>query len=148
MDDKRVIPDLMSDALAGGPLTMFSDGRATRSFCYVTDAIEAMWHVLLSSHHGEVFNVGNDAEEVTMAQVAARMQQVAGEPTLDIEYRRSPDVDYLTDNPDRRCPDLTKMRRAFEWVPQVSLTDGLSRTLAHYRELQGRGVDGDKGRGV
>ena len=148
LDDKRVIPDLMSDALAGGPLTIFSNGLATRSFCYVSDAIQAMWHVLLSSHDGEVFNVGNDAEEVTVAQVAARMQQVAGAPALEIEYRRSPDADYLTDNPDRRCPDLTKMRRTFEWSPHVSLTDGLSRTLAHYRELQGRRFDADKGRGV
>src|SRR5205823_3904863 len=91
-----------------------------------------------SSCNGDAFNVGNDAEEVTVAEVAARMQQVAGEPRPEIAYRRSPDADYLTDNPDRRRPDLTKMRATFEWAPQVSLTDGLSRTLAHYRERRAR----------
>lgn len=147
LDDKRIIPDLMSDALAGGPLTILSDGRATRSYCYITDAIDAMWRVLLSPCDGEAFNVGNGAEEVTVAQVAARMQQVAGQPALDIQYRRSPDADYLTDNPERRCPDLTKMRRTFGWTPRVSLAEGLSRTLAHYRELQARRGSSGRGRG-
>ena len=145
LDDKRVIPDMMSDALAGGPLTILSDGRATRSFCYITDAISAIWHVLLSSSDGEAFNVGNDAEEVTVVDVAERMQQVAGEPRLEIQYRRSADADYLTDNPDRRRPDLTKMRGTFNWAPRVSLTDGLARTLAHYRELQARRLHDNPG---
>lgn len=146
LDDKRIIPDLMSDALGGGPLTILSNGRATRSYCYISDAIAAIWHVLLSSCDGEAFNVGNDAEEVTVAEVAERMRLVAGEPPLEIRYGRSADADYLTDNPDRRRPDLTKMRGAFDWAPRVSLTDGLSRTLAHYRELQARGANQHEGR--
>jgi dTDP-glucose 4,6-dehydratase/UDP-glucuronate decarboxylase len=136
LDDRRVIPDLIADALAQQPLTILSDGRATRSFCYVADVIQAMWHVLLSDCDGEAFNVGNDAEEVTIEQVAGRLQQVAGDPPLDIRYRHSADADYLTDNPERRCPDLTKMRRAFGWAPRVTLTQGLGRTLAHCREVQ------------
>jgi len=145
LDDKRIIPDFISDALGGGPLTLLSDGRATRSFCYVSDAIEGLWRVLLSSCDGEAFNVGNDAEEVTVADVAAALQRVAGDPPLTIQYRRSPDADYLTDNPERRRPDLTKIRSTFDWTPRISLTEGLSRTLEHYRERLGRGEK--KGRG-
>lgn len=138
LDDKRIIPDFIGDAVARRDLTILSDGRATRSFCYISDAIRAMWHVLLSSCDGEIFNVGNDAEEVSVEQVARRLQDVAGEPRLEIRYCRSSDPHYLTDNPDRRRPDLTKICRTFRWRPRISLSEGLSRTLAHYRELQER----------
>jgi dTDP-glucose 4,6-dehydratase/UDP-glucuronate decarboxylase len=133
LDDLRIMPDLMSAALARRPLVLLSDGRATRSFCHVRVAVGAILLLLVAGDRGEVFNVGND-EEVSIAGLAEAMADVAGPPRLPIEYRASSDKDYLTDNPQRRCPDLTKLRTRTRWRPQIPLRDGLARTLASYRE--------------
>jgi UDP-glucuronate decarboxylase len=134
LDDKRIIPDLMSAALDRAPIILFSDGRATRAFCYVTDAVRAIFHVLVSGPAGEAFNVGNDAVETSILKVAETLRDVAGPPALDIQLRVSADREYLTDNPQRRCPDLTKLRRHCTWTPKISLAEGLERTLRSYRE--------------
>ncbi len=134
LDDGRIIPDLMKSVLHRQPLVLYSNGRATRAFCYITDAVCAMWYVLLSDTNGEVFNVGNDEKEVSIRELAESVRQIAGPPWLEIEHRVSEDVDYLKDNPQRRCPDLTKLRRWFPWQPKVSLVEGLKRTLCSYLE--------------
>lgn len=133
LDDQRIIPDLMAAALARRSSVLYSDGRATRSFCYVRDAIRAMLLVLVSDADGEAFNVGND-EETTMSALAELMATIAAPPRLAVEYRVSADKDYLSDNPQRRCPDLSKLRTRTGWRPEVRLADGLARTLASYRE--------------
>ncbi|HJQ34116.1 MAG TPA: NAD-dependent epimerase/dehydratase family protein [Pyrinomonadaceae bacterium] len=135
LDDGRIIPDLIGAAVRREPITIYSDGRATRAFCYVSDAVSAMWHVLLSDADGEIFNVGNDQEEITVRGVAERLREVAGPPLLDIQYRTSADEHFVTDNPQRRCPDLTRLRQRFPWEPQVDLTRGLERTLSANLEL-------------
>lgn len=141
LDDARIIPDLMKAAVHGSPLVLFSDGRATRSFCYVRDAIAGMLYVLLSQADGEAFNVGNDEEEISIRDLASRMVKVAGDPPLSIEFRVSEDAKYTVDNPQRRSPVLTKLRSLAPWTPQVSLDEGLARTLQSYRELhRGEGV--------
>jgi UDP-glucuronate decarboxylase len=134
LDDCRIIPDLMSAALRREPLVLFSDGRATRSFCYIRDAIRAMFQVLMSKADGEAFNVGNDEKEIAIAELAQELCRVAGPPPLEVMYRVSKDPQYLTDNPQRRCPDLAKLRRYFDWTPKVSLSEGLRRTLHSYQE--------------
>lgn len=140
LDDRRIIPDLMSSALQGAPIVLHSDGRATRSFCYIADAVDAMMRLLLSPYDGEAFNVGNDREEISVQDTARCLQDIAGDPRLAIEWRPSTDPDYLRDNPQRRCPDLTKLRTRFAWEPAVCLRDGLARTLAHYREASAKDV--------
>jgi dTDP-glucose 4,6-dehydratase/UDP-glucuronate decarboxylase len=139
IDDRRIIPDLMSAALERHSLVLLSDGRATRAFCYALDFIRALLLILVSNHNGEVFNVGNDEAETSMSAVAETMSEVAGEPRLPVEHRTSDDRDYLTDNPTRRCPDLTKLRTSFDWSPRVPLREGLRRTLDSYRELRTKG---------
>jgi UDP-glucuronate decarboxylase len=134
LDDRRIVPDLISAALQGRPLVLYSDGRATRSFCYVADAIRAMWHVLLSDADGEAFNVGNDEREISMSDFARELAAIAGDPPLEVIHQVSEDPQYLTDNPQRRCPDLTKLRTRFAWTPQVGFREGLQRTLRSYRE--------------
>ncbi|MBI4533411.1 MAG: NAD-dependent epimerase/dehydratase family protein [Candidatus Melainabacteria bacterium] len=140
LDDKRIMPDLMSAALDGEPLVLFSNGTATRSFCYVRDAIKAMLFVLLSSANGESFNVGNDQEEISIAELAERISKVAAPPRLPVKYLTSSDVHYLTDNPQRRCPELHKLKALAPWQPEVELDEGLARTLASYRELAAEAV--------
>lgn len=142
LDDRRIIPDLMSAAIYSKPIVLYSNGRSTRAFCYISDAVRAMWYVLLSDANGEVFNVGNDQEEISIRELAERFRSIARSPWLEIEHRVSEDIHYLTDNPQRRCPNLTKLRTRFLWEPKVSLTEGLQRTLRSYLEGSSRKGDG------
>jgi len=133
LDDRRIVPDLMAAALAGKPLVLLSDGRATRAFCYIGDFIAGLLGVLVGGADGEAYNVGND-EEVTIRHVAETVAGIARTPPLPVEFRTSPDRDYLTDNPQRRCPDLRKVREAIGYRPRVPLRQGLERTFRSYRE--------------
>jgi UDP-glucuronate decarboxylase len=132
LDDGRVVPDFVRDSLEQQPLTIFSDGRATRSFCYVSDAAAAMLLLLAEGPSGEAFNVGND-EEVTIAELADVFDEVSGNG-LGVRYATSSDAAYLTDNPSRRSPDLTKLTAAIGWRPAVPLREGVARTLEYYRD--------------
>lgn len=134
LDDGRIIPDLVRSALAGGPLVLYSDGRATRSFCYVSDFAEACLTLLMMPEaDGEAFNVGN-AEEVSISDAARAMAEVSGDPAMTVELRASPEAAFLVDNPQRRCPDLTKLHRMTGFEARVKVREGLARTLASYRE--------------
>jgi len=134
LDDQRIIPDLMRSALAREPIVLLSDGRATRSFCYVRDFIRGLIRVWTGGVSGEAYNLGND-EEVSIATVAEAVARLDGAPALSVRHERSDDPDYVTDNPQRRCPDLRKVR-ALGFAPSVPLREGLARTLASYREEQ------------
>lgn len=131
LDDGRIIPDVIRDALDGRPITLYSDGRVTRSFCYVADACAALLLLLVDDRAAGAYNVGND-EEVTIRAVAETVARLGGGP--GVRLADSEDPQYLTDNPQRRCPDLRRIRAAIDWQPLVDLEAGLARTLASYRE--------------
>ena len=133
LDDRRIMPDLMSAALEHKPLVLFSDGRATRAYCYVSDFIRGLLYVLMSDANGEAFNVGNDEKETSVRELAELVRDVAGSPPLEVQFKVSKDAHYLTDNPRRRCPDLAKLRSEFPWTPRVPITEGLRRTLISYQ---------------
>ena len=130
LDDKRFVPDLLSAAIEQQPIVLFSDGLATRSFCYAADFITGMLLVMLSDSNGEAFNIGND-EEVSIGDAARLMAEIARDPPLPVEFRVSPDAHYLTDNPQRRCPDIAKIRR-LGFTPRVPMRGGFKRTLDSY----------------
>lgn len=132
IDDRRIVPDLMAAALEGRPLTLLSDGRATRAFCYLRDAVWAMGLIWLRGRDGEAYNLGNDQEEVPMVEVARRVAQLA--EGLPVKHRASEDPHYTVDNPQRRCPDLAKLKTLGPYLPTVDLMQGLARTLQSYRE--------------
>jgi UDP-glucuronate decarboxylase len=136
LDDGRIIPDLLRAALSGGPLVLFSDGRATRSFCYVSDFAEAcLMLMVMPEADGEAFNVGN-AEEVSISQAAHTMAEVAATPPLAVRFETSAESAYLVDNPQRRCPDLDKLQRLTGFRAKVMLREGLTRSLRSYRQEQ------------
>jgi dTDP-glucose 4,6-dehydratase/UDP-glucuronate decarboxylase len=139
LDDQRVLPDLFNAVLERKPIVMLSDGRPSRSFCYVTDAVRGILTVLINGEAGQAYNVGNDEAEVSMADLAQRVSVVAaqlmGGAASPVVFQTSDDADYLTDNPQRRCPDLKKLRNVGGWMPTVPLECGLKRTLTYYREL-------------
>ncbi len=132
LDDGRIVPDLISDALGGREITLYSDGRATRSFCYVSDATAAIINVLAADVSGEAFNVGND-EEITIRQLAETVDEVSQNKS-GVRMAQSSDPEYLIDNPQRRCPDLNKIRQITGWTPRVPVREGIARTLRFYRD--------------
>jgi UDP-glucuronate decarboxylase len=131
LDDGRVISDFLRDAVAGEHISLLSDGSPTRSFCYVSDFVTGLLLLLVRGSTGEAYNVGND-EEITIGELAQLVAELAETPGM--HFAQCNDRDYLTDNPSRRCPDLRKTKAAVPWGPQVPLSAGLTRTLAHYRE--------------
>jgi UDP-glucuronate decarboxylase len=135
LDDGRVVPDFLRNALAGEPITLLSSGEATRSFCYISDFVCGLLLLLLRGEAGEAYNLGND-EEVTIRALAETVAELAGGP--GIEFAESADPEYLGDNPVRRCPDLAKTKAAIDWRPLVPLRTGIARTLASFAPVAGR----------
>ncbi len=125
LDDGRVLPNFMGQALRGEPLTVYGDGSQTRSFCFVSDLVEGIWRLLQSDFH-EPVNLGNP-DEVTILQFAEEIRALAG-PGCSIEFRPLPQ-----DDPKVRQPEISRARKLLGWEPKVSRADGLRRTLEHFR---------------
>jgi UDP-glucuronate decarboxylase len=139
IDDRRVIPDLARDILAQRDVELLSDGSMTRTFCYVADAVDGYYRILVDGRPGEPYNIGSDAPELSMTELAERMVAV-GRELADyrgqIVYETSADPEYLTDNPNRRCPVITKAREELGYAPEVELDDGLRRALRWYLDTR------------
>ena len=129
--DRRVIPDLFRDVLAGRNPVLLSDGRATRTFCYSSDAITGYLLALLGPHPGESFNIGAEQPEISMRELADKIIQTAGK-ALKVEFKQSDDANYLTNDPNRRCPAIEKARRLLGYNPKITLEAGLERTCRYY----------------
>jgi nucleoside-diphosphate-sugar epimerase len=129
--DRRVLPDFFRDVLAGQNIALLSNGRATRTFCYISDAITGYLLALLSTHNGESFNIGSDAPEISMNELAQMVIEVSG-CNLKVVRQKSDDAHYLADNPQRRCPCLKKSHAMLGYSPRIGLRQGLERTWAYY----------------
>jgi len=141
--DGRVIPDFARALLAGQDLVMHSDGSATRTFCYSADAVSGYYRVLVRGRPGEAYNIGVETPEISMRELGELLCELGRElfgyrGTLVL--RPSPEAEYLVDNPQRRCPVITKARTEVGYAPQVALPEGLRRALIWYagnREPEG-----------
>jgi nucleoside-diphosphate-sugar epimerase len=135
--DRRVIPDFARDVLAGRDIVLLSDGGATRTFCYVADAVSGYIKVLVNGRPGEPYNIGAEQPEISMAELADRLAATARE-LYGYEARvvrgESEDVEYLVDNPNRRCPVIEKARTELGYAPAIGLGEGLRRALVWYSE--------------
>ncbi len=124
--DGRVVSNFVVQALRGEPLTVYGDGSQTRSFCYVEDEVEGLYRLFMSSEVDPV-NVGNP-HEFTIRELAEEvLRQVDGTSTL--EFRSLPE-----DDPQVRQPDITRARELLGWEPEVSLEEGLGRTIPYFRK--------------
>ena len=126
LDDGRVIPNFIGQAMRGEPLTVYGDGSQTRSFCYVDDLIEGIARLLTVERVEGPVNLGNP-DERTIADLAAIIQRLMGKD-VGIVHRPLP-----PDDPRVRCPDITKARTVLGWEPKVSLEEGLRRTIESYK---------------
>jgi dTDP-glucose 4,6-dehydratase len=127
INDGRVVPAFISQALRNEPLTVFGDGSQTRSFCYVSDLIDGIYRLLMSDEV-QPTNIGNPAE-MTVLQFAEVIQKLTG-TKAPIEFRPLP-----VDDPKIRRPDITKARTLLGWEPRVPLEEGIARTIEYFRSV-------------
>ena len=127
VNDGRVVPTLINQALRGEPLTVFGEGQQTRSFQYVADLVEGIRRLMNVKFHQPV-NLGNPVE-LTILQFAQLILKLTGSPST-IEYRPLPQ-----DDPKTRKPDISRAKEVLDWEPRVAVEDGLARTIAWYRTL-------------
>lgn len=133
--DGRVIPDFARNILNGQDIVMLSDGSAKRTFCYVADAVLGYYKVLVKGRPGEAYNVGVEVPEISMLELAERAIALGKELfgyKGKIVRQESADKAYLVDNPNRRCPIITKARTEIGYDPQVTIEEGLRRSLVWY----------------
>jgi dTDP-glucose 4,6-dehydratase len=124
-DDGRVVPNFCIQALRGEPLTVYGEGKQTRSFCYVDDLVEGIIR-LFCSNHVEPVNVGNPSEYTILDFAKKIISLTASKST--ITYRPMPE-----DDPKVRCPDITKAKQLLDWEPKVSVDEGLKRTIEYFK---------------
>jgi UDP-glucuronate decarboxylase len=128
--DGRVVSNFIVQALSGKPLTIFGDGRQTRSFCYVDDLVEGLWHLMQTGQEvGGPVNLGNPME-FTMLELAELVIELTGSKSV-IEYGKLPQ-----DDPRQRKPDISEAKRVLDWEPKVPLRTGLKLTEKYFRGLQ------------
>ena len=125
LDDGRVLPAFIGQAMRGEALSVFGDGQQTRSFCYVDDLIEGIYR-LFESDEAFPTNIGNP-REMTILEFAEKVQEAVGS-TVPLEFHPMPEND-----PKVRQPDITKAKRILDWEPQVPLEDGIQRCLGYFR---------------
>lgn len=137
LKDGRVIPDFAEDILNNRDITLLSQGTPTRTFCYITDAIVGYIKILIKGKPAEAYNIGVEKPEISMIDLAKIMKDLATEKfgySGKIIMEKSEDGNYLTDNPNRRCPNISKARKDLKFKPEIPLEKGLINMLLWYQE--------------
>jgi dTDP-glucose 4,6-dehydratase len=129
LDDGRVVPNFIGQALRGEPLTIYGDGTQTRSFQYVSDLIEGIYR-LLQSDHPEPVNIGNPYE-MSIREFAQVVNELTGNPSGSV-FKES---ERIKGDPQTRQPDITRAKTVLGWNPQVELRKGLQKTIEYFREV-------------
>ena len=127
IEDGRAIPAFMSQALRGEDVTVFGDGKQTRSVCYVSDLIDGIYKLMMSEYK-EPMNVGNP-EEITMLDLANEIVALTGSKS-NIVFKELP-----VDDPKIRQPDITKAQKVLGWQPKIARNDGLEKTMQYFRKV-------------
>jgi len=132
LDDGRVVPEFLAQALRGAPMTVFGKGSQTRSFCYVSDLVDGLYRLMQSDERYPV-NLGNPTE-MTILEFAERIRRQTGSHS-EIVFEPLPE-----DDPKRRCPDISKARRTLGWEPRVALDEGIVPTIQYFQALEAAAI--------
>jgi len=127
LDDGRVVPNFIQQSLRGEPLTIYGDGKQTRSFCFVDDLIEGIFRLMMSDYH-EPVNIGNPSE-TSILEFADLVNGLIGNQAGTIIKMAK----RLGSDPQRRQPDITRAKTILNWEPRISLKEGLSKTIHYFR---------------
>jgi UDP-glucuronate decarboxylase len=133
INDKRLPADLVNSIIKNKDIKIFSDGKPTRSYCYISDAVTAYFLALVYKKF-DIFNVGNDAEEISVKNLTINYVNLARKILNykgKIYFKKSPDPEYLTNNPNRRCPDIFKAKKKLNFNPVVGLKEGIAKYLQY-----------------
>jgi UDP-glucuronate decarboxylase len=130
--DYRVLPNFAASIARDEPLSVYGDGMQTRTFCYITDAIIGFLRVLVDCDKPNVFNVGNPTPEISMNNLAELVKEISSKK-VQFELSKYPDT-YPEDEPNRRCPDISRIQGTLDFKPKVDLRDGLKRFLSWAEE--------------
>jgi len=136
ISDRRVIPDFARNILGNQDIVMLSDGKPTRTFCYVADAVVGYYKILVNGGKAEAYNIGTKTPEISMAELARRMADQAKQLfgyTGRVITTTSDEKEYLVDNPNRRCPVIDKAVNEIGYCPQTDIDEGLRRSLLWYQ---------------
>ncbi len=133
MNDGRVVPNFIHQALTGQPLTVYLEGKTTRAFQYVSDLVDGIFR-LLNSDETTPVNIGNP-NEMTILEFAEAVVEITNSQSEIVFV--DPEDDRIADDPKVRRPDITKARRVLDWEPQVGLADGVMKTVEDFRERLG-----------
>ncbi len=131
LDDGRVVPNFLKQALCKQPLTVYGDGQQTRSFCFVDDLVDGIVRLLYSDEHGPV-NIGNPTE-TSILEFAQTINRLTSN-TAGIVFKESKRGES---DPQRRQPDITRARQILKWEPKIDLEEGLTRTIEYFRKKLG-----------
>jgi len=131
LDDGRVVPNFIHQALKKEPLTIYGNGSQTRSFCYVSDLVDGIYRLMLSDEHLPV-NLGN-SQEISIREFAEKINHYLKNPA-GIRYMEDMFVGH---DPQVRCPDISRAKEILGWSPEISLDEGLRKTVDYYTELLG-----------
>lgn len=123
--DYRVLPNFAGHIVAGEPVNVYGSGNQTRTYCYISDAMVGFMKVLLDGVHGDPYNIGNPTPEISVLELVKEIETALGK-RVDVNQMNYPDT-YPADEPNRRCPDITKASRQLGYEPQVPLQEGLKR---------------------
>ena len=126
-NDGRALPNFIQQALTGKPITIYGDGKQTRSFCYISDQVEGLFKLLLSDEN-EPVNIGNP-EEISVQSIAEEIVKLTGSKS-EIVYEELP-----VDDPKVRQPDISKAKQKLGWEPKVSREDGLQKTIDYFKSI-------------
>jgi dTDP-glucose 4,6-dehydratase len=129
LNDGRVVPNFIYQALTGQPLTVYGNGQQTRSFCYVDDLVRGIYGLLISDEHQPV-NLGNP-NEMSILAFAETVLEVTGSQS-EISFVQPTDA-RIVDDPQVRRPDISRARQVLDWEPKVVLSEGLRRTVNYFR---------------
>jgi dTDP-glucose 4,6-dehydratase len=131
LDDGRVVPNFIQQALLGDPLTIYGDGSQTRSFCFVEDLIEGIYRLMLSDFH-EPVNLGNP-NEISILELAELIDNLIGNQSGTVIKI----AERLGNDPQRRKPDITRAKTILGWEPKVNFKDGLKQTIPYFKTKMG-----------
>ena len=137
IDDKRVIPDIARNIFENKNVILYSNGSPTRTFCYVADAIVGYYKILINGNSGEAYNIGIEKPEVSIKELANKIVSISKELfsySGKLEFKNNEDINYLKDNPNRRCPSITKAKNEIDFSPEIGLEEGLRRSLIWYKD--------------